>query len=73
MSKRVDLKWTNVHNVVMNTPFRSALESRGLTVNDVSKKGIDYSTVRKHFVGTRGIAHGMPSSTRDFWASRGQN
>ncbi len=24
-------------------------------MNDVSKKGIDYSTVRKHFVGTRGI------------------
>lgn len=36
----------------MNT-FKYALESRGLTVIEASKRGLPYSTVRKHWLGER--------------------
>lgn len=38
----------------MNT-FKQILDDLGLSCIDVSKKGIPYQTVRKHYIGTRPI------------------
>lgn len=35
--------------------FKQIIDGLGLTCVDVSKKGVPYQTVRKHYLGTRAI------------------
>lgn len=49
------LLYTKVYNGFMNTLLKKALDSRGITVLEASKKGASYQTLRKQYLGERAV------------------